>query len=99
MSDRATVWVRATGHDVTLKLSAESPLRYFDSPPRIRFLAGDTVLAQMSPTADFTQEVRIPAAALAAANERIVIESDKSFAPGRGDQRKLALRVYTVEVN
>ena len=36
MSDRASFWVRQVGRDVTLRLSAESPLRYFDGPPALR---------------------------------------------------------------
>jgi hypothetical protein len=99
MSDRATVWVRSVGRDVTLKLTAESPVRYYDAPPRIRFTAGGTVLAEISPSSDFTQYVKIPSAVLEAAGERVVIESDKSFVPGRGDARKLALRVYQVTVD
>jgi hypothetical protein len=99
MSDRATLWVRSVGREVTLKLSAESPLRYYDAPPRIRFRAGGTVLAEITPSADFTHELKIPAAVLDAAGELIVIESDRSFVPGRGDQRKLALRVYQVVVD
>ena len=99
MSDRATVWVRSVGRDVTLKLTAESPLRYFDAPPHIRFSAGGTLLTDITPSSDFSQEVRIPAALLAAAGERIVIESDRSFVPGKGDQRKVALRVFRLEVN
>ena len=99
MTDRATVWVRSVGRDVILRLSAESPLRYYDAPPRIRFSAGATQLAEITPSSDFTQEVKIPAAALGAAGERIVIESDRSFVPGKGDQRKLALRVYRLEVD
>lgn len=98
MSDRATLWVRPLGRDVTLTLSAESPLRYFDEAPRVRVLAGNRVLAEFSPSADFTQNVVIPADALPADGQRITIESDKWFVPG-GDMRRLALRVYAAEVN
>ena len=99
MTDRATVWVRSVGRDVTLRLSAESPMRYYDRPPLIRFTVGGTVLSEIVPAADFTHEVKIPAALLAAGNERLVIESDRSFVPGKGDLRTLALRVYAIEVN
>jgi hypothetical protein len=98
MSDRATVWVRSVGRDVTLTLAAESPLRYYDAPPRIRFLAGDTLLGEIVPSSDFTHEVKIPASVLEAVNERITIESDRFFVPGKGDQRRLALRVYALDV-
>ena len=98
MSDRATLWVRAVGHDVTLTLSAESPLRYFDQAPIVRVSAGGRLLAQFSPTADFTKEVQVPKELLAAGSERVVIETDRSFVAGNGDPRVLALRVYAVEV-
>lgn len=35
MSDAATLWVHPGGREVTLTLSAESPLRYFDEPPLV----------------------------------------------------------------
>jgi hypothetical protein len=46
--------------------------------------------------------VTLPAGKLAAAEGRIIIESDKSFVPGGasgGDQRNLAIRVYRISVN
>ena len=99
MSDRATLWVRSIGRNLTLTLAAESPMRYYDVPPRIRFRAGARVLAEITPSSDFTQHVTIPSALLEAAGERIVIDSDKSFVPGKGDARRLALRVYQVTVD
>lgn len=99
MSDRATLWVRPVGRDVTLTVSGESPLRYFDEPPLVRVLAAGRVLAEFSPSTDFTRKIHIPAEALAASDQRVVIESDKSFVPGNGDKRRLALRVYATEVN
>lgn len=99
MSNRATLWVRSVGRDVTLKLSAESPLRYFDESPVVRVSAGGRLLAEFLPTEDFTQEVKVPMDLLTAGNQQIVIESSKVFVPGNGDGRALALRVYAVEVN
>ena len=99
MSDHATLWVRSVGRDLTLRLRAESPLRYFDAPPVVRVRAADRVLAQFSPSSDFTQEVTIPADALRRANDLVTIESDKWFFPSNGDPRRLALRVYAVEIN
>jgi hypothetical protein len=99
MSDAATLWVRPGGRDVTLTLSAESPLRYFDDPPTVVISAGGQTVAQFSPAADFTQQVRIPSALLGAGAGEVVIRSSQSFVPGDGDQRALALRVYSVEIN
>ena len=99
MSDAATLWVRPTGREVTLTLSAESPLRYFDEAPMVLIKAGGQIVAQFSPAEAFTREVRIPASLLAAGDGEVVIQSSRSFVPGNGDERTLALRVYSVDVN
>jgi hypothetical protein len=99
MSDAATLWVHPVQREVTLTLSAESPLRYFDEPPMVVISAGRQTLAQFSPTGDFTYQVRIPPSLLAAGGGEVVIQSSKSFVPGDGDERRLALRVYAVDVN
>jgi hypothetical protein len=99
MAERATLWVRPVGRDVTLELEGESPLRYFDSPPVVTVTAAGRQIARFSPSSDFRQTVVLPADALAAADGRVVIESDKSFVPGErdgtGDKRRLALRIYS----
>jgi hypothetical protein len=101
-TERATLWVRPVGRDVTLMLEGESPLRYFDSPPVVTVTAAGRKVARFSPSSDFRQTVVLPADALAAADGRVIIESDKSFAPGErdgtGDKRRLALRIYSYSV-
>jgi hypothetical protein len=102
MSERAVVRVHHAGRNVVMRMSGESPLRYFAQAPRIRVMAGDRVLAELAPTSDFTTEVPIPADALAAANGRIVLSSDRGFVAGElegtADRRKLAIRVYELAV-
>jgi hypothetical protein len=102
MSERSTLWIRPVGRDVTLVIDGESPLRYFDSAPVVTVTVGGRQLGRFSPTADFKQEFAIPANALDAAQGRVLIESDKWFAPGdrdgSGDQRHLALRIYSYSV-
>ena len=44
MSERAVVRVHPAGRDVVMRMSGESPLRYFDQAPRIRVSVGDRVL-------------------------------------------------------
>ena len=63
------------------RLTIESPLRYFDAPPRVRALAGERELAAatISEGGDWTFEV--PADALAATGGEITIETDKTFVP------------------
>jgi hypothetical protein len=102
MSERAVLWVRPLGRDVTLTLLGESPLRYFDGAPTVIVSAGPRELARFNPSSDFTQSIRVPADALAAADGRITISSDKMFVPadrgGPPDRRHLALRIYSYSV-
>jgi hypothetical protein len=102
MSGRGALWVRPVGRDVTLVISAESPLRYFDDSPTLRLSIGDEEISRLSPADDFTWTVTLPGEKLAAADGRVVIESDQSFVPGGpsgGDRRNLAIRVYRIDVN
>ena len=102
MSERAVVRVHPAGKAVVLRLAGESPLRYFDEPPRITINVGDRVVAELTPAADFTAEVSIPVDALTGADGRIVLTSDRSFVAGEkegtADRRKLAIRVYSLSV-
>jgi hypothetical protein len=85
-----------------MRIIGESPLRYFGQAPHVRVMAGDRMLAEVAPTADFTADVSIPADALAAANGRIVLTSDRAFVAGEregtADRRRLAIRVYGLTV-
>ena len=103
MSPSAKLWVRPVGRDVRLKISAESPLRYFDGAPALRLGAEDLVLARLSPSADFEWEVVVPSDRLSRAGGELWIESDRHFVPGEGkpggDQRRLALRVFLMTVH
>jgi Protein of unknown function (DUF2723) len=101
-TERAMLWVRPVGRDVTLVLEGESPLRYFDSAPGVTVTVAGRQVARFNPSSDFRQTVVLPADALAAADGHVVIESDKSFVPGErdgtGDRRRLALRIYSYSV-
>ena len=46
MSERAVVRVHHAGRPVVMRLTGESPLRYFDQAPRIRVSVGDRVLSE-----------------------------------------------------
>jgi hypothetical protein len=101
-AEKATLWVRPVGRDVALTLSGESPLRYYDSAPAVTVSVAGREIARFSPSADFTQQIVLPADALAAADGRVVIASDKFFVPaardGSPDKRHLALRIYSYAV-
>jgi Protein O-mannosyl-transferase TMEM260-like len=101
-AEKATLWVRPVGRNVTLTLSGESPLKYYDAAPAVAVAVGDREIVRFNPSADFTQEIVLPADALAAADGRVVISCDKFFVPaqrdGSPDQRHLALRMYSYSV-
>jgi len=102
MSEKATLWVRPVGRAVTLRISGDSPLRYFAAAPHVRVLVGDREVAAFDPASDFEQAITLPADLLDRANGHVVIESSKFFVPGAAgaaDQRHLALRIYRVGVD
>jgi transmembrane protein TMEM260 (protein O-mannosyltransferase) len=98
----AETFVNSGGRDVTLTIAGESPLRYFDASPRVVVRAGNQILATQNPAADFEMVVGIPAAALAAADGMITVETDKTFVPhdrtGVADRRTLGLRLFRFDV-
>jgi hypothetical protein len=102
MSERARIWVRPVGRDVTLTLSGEAPGRYFDRAPLLKVLVGGVEVGQFRPSSDFTQPIRLPAGQLDLAGGIVVIESDLWFTPAeRGqsaDERRLAMRIYSAQV-
>ena len=101
-TDRAVTFVNSGGRDVTLTVAGESPLTYFDSPPRVVVRAGNQVLATAAPSADFELTVNVPARVLADADGMMTIETDKTFVPnersGSLDKRRLGLRIFKFDV-
>jgi hypothetical protein len=101
-SNRAETFVNSGGHDVTLTVAGESPLKYFDAPPHVVVRAGQAVLATADPSGDFELVIKVPAAALAAADGLVTIETDKTFVPhersGSPDKRTLGLRIFRFDV-
>jgi len=99
---RAQTFVNSGGRDLTLTLAGESPLRYFDAPPHVTVRAGTQVLATSQPSDDFEMTVKIPAAALAAADGMLTLETDQTFVPnarsGSPDRRTLGLRIFRFEI-
>ena len=101
-AEKSFLWVRPLGRSVTLTLSGESPLKYFDRAPTVAVTVGTREVARFNPSSDFSQDIVLPADALAAADGRVVVASDKFFVPaerdGSADQRHLALRIYSYSV-
>jgi hypothetical protein len=99
---RAETFVNSGGHDLTLTIAGESPLRYFDTAPHVTIRAGKQILATAQPSTDFDLNVIVPAAALAAADGILTIETDQSFVPhersGSPDRRTLGLRIFELSI-
>ncbi|MBI2835356.1 MAG: DUF2723 domain-containing protein [Acidobacteria bacterium] len=97
-SERADAIVHHGGHDLILRMTAESPLRYFDAPPRVVVRAGQQVLARAAPDADFSWRIRVPAEALDRAGGILTVQTDRVFVPSdrsaSSDRRHLGLRIY-----
>jgi hypothetical protein len=102
-SGRALIHVSPPGSGVRLRLTGESPRRYFDAAPHVRVTAGDAIVAEFDPDEDFDWEVSIGPDALAAAGGAIAIETDRVYLPGEvegtADSRSLGLRLFTIAVH
>lgn len=88
--------------ELRLGLSGISPLEDYDRAPTVVVRAGDRELARFSPSADFDENIRIPADALQASKGVITIETDLTYVPaelnGGPDRRRLGLRLTRVEI-
>jgi hypothetical protein len=102
-SERSTLLFVDPPAAVTVRMQVESPLRYFDAPPRVRLTAGGRVLAEATPDSDFVLEAAITLEVLEAAEGLVALETDRVFVPaeqgGPPDRRHLGLRVFGVDVS
>ena len=100
-SGRSLLRVLGT-QDLQLRLSGESPLKYFDAPPRVRVVVGDRVLSEQQPAADFSWSIAIPAEDLRRAEGLVAVETDPVYQPGKAegtaDARELGLRLFEIAV-
>lgn len=101
-SAAAELAIHHAGRDVTLRVTGESPLRYFDAAPTVTVKAGGQELARFNPSSDFDRAIAIPAGALNASNGRVTIATDRTFVPAERsaspDKRQLGLRIYSLTV-
>jgi hypothetical protein len=102
-SDKATLRVIGDARPVRVTLWIESPLRYFDDAPLVRAVAGGRELAAAALSESREWRFDVPADALRAGNGTITIETDRTFSPaersGAADQRRLGLRVFSIQVS
>ena len=101
-SGRSLLRVLGDG-SIQLRLRGESPLKYFDAPPRVRVVAGDRVIMEERPAADFAWSVVIDAEDLRRGEGIIAVETDPVYLPGKAegttDARELGLRLFEIAVN
>ena len=101
-TERSSTFINSGGRDVSVSIAGESPLKYFDAAPHVVIRAGNQILATATPAADFELTVKVPAAALDAADQTVTIETDKTFVPnersGSPDKRRLGLRIFKFEI-
>ena len=88
---------------VVVHMRGESPLKYFDEVPTVRVRAGDRIVGELHPGADFEWAVNVPADAVRSGDGTIVIETDRIYLPGQAegtsDLRQLGLRLFEITVN
>lgn len=100
-SDRSVLRI-APPRAARLAVTGESPLRYYDEPPRVRVTAGERLLAAFAPDDDFQWTIAIPADAVAASGGTVAIETDRVYLPaqaeGTPDERRLGLRLFDIRL-
>jgi hypothetical protein len=89
--------------DVVLRMRGESPLKYFKEVPTVKIRAGDRIVGELRPDADFEWAVKVPADAIRNGEGAIEIETDRIYLPGQvegtSDARQLGLRFFEIAVN
>lgn len=102
-SERSVLRLKGPARGVIVTIRGESPLRYFDAPPRVRVTAGDRLVREFQPADDFEWSIEIPAADMARAGGVVAIETDRVYLPaeaeGSTDERHLALRLFECAVH
>jgi hypothetical protein len=89
--------------EVVVRVRGESPLKYFREVPTVRMSAGDRIVGEHRPDADFEWAVKVPADAIRNGDGAIVIETDRIYLPGQAegtpDARQLGLRIFEIAVH
>jgi hypothetical protein len=89
--------------DVIVTLRGESPLKYLREVPTVGIRAGDRIVGELRPDADFEWSVKVPADAIRNGEGAIEIETDRIYLPGQAegtpDARQLGLRFFEIAVN
>ena len=88
--------------DVEIRMRGESPLKYFPQVPTVKIRAGDRIVSELRPDADFEWAVKVSADAIRNGEGAIEIETDRIYLPGQAegtsDARQLGLRFFEIAV-
>jgi hypothetical protein len=102
-TEASTIRIVGAPRPLRVKVTVESPLRYFDDAPLVRAVAGERDVAVTTIATAREWSFDVPADALAASGGLITIETNQTFVPaersGVPDQRRLGLRVFSVQVS
>ena len=98
LSERGELRLRSPVSNVRLRLTGESPRKYFSRASRLVVRSAETVVFDGNLSSDFSIDVAIPIA-----SDVITLETDQIFIPGdrsrrTGDRRHLGLRIFTCEI-
>jgi hypothetical protein len=101
-SDRSTLEIPPSDQAVIITLTGEAPVNQLGRAPRLTLKVGDQAIEAFSARGRFTREIVVPQSAIEAAEGKVVLESDTTFVPNdksrNGDQRRLAVRIFSVTV-
>ncbi|HXW07985.1 MAG TPA: DUF2723 domain-containing protein [Vicinamibacterales bacterium] len=103
MSEAADLVIQPDSQGVRIRVLGEDPRHYYEAPPHLLLTAGDRELAELTPDGDFAFEAAVPADAVSASGGILTLRASTSFVAGErtgtADRRRLALRIYAVEVS
>jgi len=101
-SERSELRFDGEPQAVRITVRGESPLRYFDRPPTVKFTAAGETISQFQPSSDFEWTVTVPADAMTKSGGVVAIETDRVYLPGQvehtSDERHLGLRIFDLRV-
>ncbi len=101
LGDRGELQYLTNGHPVQLRISGESPRKYYPTASRLVVRTADRSLLDTTVADDFTVDVDVPQADQVAT---LIVETNQTHVPaerswrGNADRRRLGLRIYTCEL-
>jgi hypothetical protein len=101
LGERGELQYLTNGHPVKLRISGESPRKYYATPSRLVVRTADRALLDMTVADDFTVDVDVPEADQVAG---LIVETNQTHVPaerswrGSADHRRLGLRIYACEL-